>query len=164
MGRSWRYPLVGFAVASAAALLDQATKALVSAHLSLYESVKVWGSFLRITHTRNPGIAFGVSLGVLNGLFLTLLTGAGVAALTVYLVRHGREGMAKASMIGLVLGGAVGNLIDRFRLGEVVDFLDVGLGSYRWPVFNLADTVVVIGVASLLLIERQPPHRPTPPS
>lgn len=145
----------GLGTAAGAVVLDQATKASVSARLLPYESIPVLGQVVRITHTRNPGIAFGISFGVLSGWVLTLLTACGVAAIAIYLVRHGADGGGRAAMRGLVLGGAVGNLIDRLRLGEVIDFLDVGVGGYRWPVFNVADSVVVIGVALLLLTDRE---------
>jgi signal peptidase II len=147
--------LLGLATACIAVALDQLTKAAVSAELPLYETIPVIGEVVRITHTRNPGIAFGISFGMMNGWFLTALTACGVAAIAVYLIRQRSQGIGKMIMLGLILGGAVGNLIDRFRLGEVVDFLDIGVAGYRWPVFNIADSVVVIGVGLLLLVDRR---------
>ncbi|MCU0610898.1 MAG: signal peptidase II [Candidatus Eisenbacteria bacterium] len=155
--------LPGTATAAAVLACDQATKAAVSAHLSLYESIPVIGQVVRITHVRNSGIAFGLSLGVLNGTFLTILTAVGVAAIGVYLVRQSFLCVGRSMMVGLILGGAMGNLLDRFRLGEVVDFLDVGLPNLRWPVFNVADSVVVIGVVLLMLADRRDSRPSRPP-
>ncbi|MBN1423729.1 signal peptidase II [Candidatus Fermentibacteria bacterium] len=145
--------LPGAITAGLALLLDQGTKALVNSRLPLYDSIPVIGHVVRITHTRNPGIAFGVSFGILSGWFLTAVTVCGVVAITIYLVRQSPLGWRRSVMMGLILGGAIGNLIDRLRWGEVVDFLDIGLARYRWPVFNVADSVVVVGVVLLLLIE-----------
>lgn len=149
-----RFPwLPGVMTAAAALLLDQVSKAVVNSQLSLYESIPVIGNVVRITHTRNPGIAFGVSFGVLNGWFLTIITACGVGAISFYLVRQSVLGWWRSVMVGLILGGAAGNLIDRIRWGEVIDFIDIGVTRYRWPVFNVADSAVVVGVVLLLLTE-----------
>lgn len=136
--------------------LDQATKAWVMETFRLYESRPVIEGFFHLTYIRNPGAAFGLLAGhgaafrtpFFVGVTLVALGAIGVA---VKRLSAGRGWTLAA--LGLVAGGAVGNLIDRLRWGEVVDFLDVFWRSHHWPAFNVADSAITVGVALLLLEE-----------
>lgn len=140
--------------------LDQITKLLVVNSLELGESVPL-GLGFSITHSRNTGAAFGllrdlhVPLGpfVIDMTFLLGLLSAAVSVLLfVYLLRNSqRLSVLAATALGLVLAGAAGNMIDRFRLGYVVDFIHFQVGWFDFPVFNVADSCVVIGAALLVL-------------
>lgn len=132
----------------------------------------------RFVHTRNNGAAFGIFRNVdlsigpidINGTLLLGLLSLGVAlALLVYLVRHGKQLRPLPRIaLGVVMAGAVGNMIDRLRLGYVVDFIHFKVGSFDFPVFNVADASVVIGAGLLLLAglisqdPKEPTHVPSP--
>jgi signal peptidase II len=139
------------------ALLDQATKALVAAKMALGSSLPILGDVVRLTYIRNPQGVFSLHLGS-NAAFLFFSLVAILLILFYYLKIIGRSTWNRLAFC-LILGGAVGNFIDRLFLGEVRDFLDVNIpdihiGSYhldRWPVFNVADSGVTIGVVMLLL-------------
>ena len=125
---------------------DQLTKIAVDSYYNLYDSRNILGDYLQLTYVRNSGAAFGISFGTPKIMF------AVTAIVTIVLAYLFLKGTLKpSSQIGkiavvLVLGGAVGNLIDRIRMGEVIDFIDMGIGLHRWPVYNLADTYVTIGM------------------
>ena len=136
-------------VAGLIVLLDQFTKALVLKQLALYQSIVIIPGFLNLTHVHNPGGAFGFLAS--NGSILRPLVffGAAIFALGLILYFHHRTpGNYRFLSIALamVFGGAIGNLIDRFRMGVVVDFLDVCIGRYHWPAFNVADAAITVGV------------------
>ena len=107
------------------------------------------GDFFRLTYIHNPGAAFGLNMGspLLHTAFSILALG-----ILIYLYRSlaANERLLRLAL-SLVLGGAVGNIIDRLYLGEVVDFFDFGLGDLRWPIFNVADSCVTVGVLLLAL-------------
>ena len=141
---------VGLFLTSAclAFLADLITKIAVVERLQQGSSVIVVGDFIRISHVRNLGASFGLFPGNTH----TLIAISSVAALVViYLAARSRGRVPAMCFLGLILGGALGNLYDRLMLGEVIDFVDVGFGSHRWPVFNVADVAVTIGVFLLLL-------------
>jgi signal peptidase II len=141
---------VGFFLASAAfaLLADLATKEAVVRWLAPSSSVKIIDNYVRITHVRNVGASFGLFPGNTH----VLIAASSLAVLVViYLAFRSRGRISAMSFLGLILGGALGNLYDRVRLGEVVDFIDVGIGSNRWPVFNVADVAVTVGVILMLL-------------
>jgi signal peptidase II len=143
--RNWG--LFGFIIILVTAL-DQITKALVLSSIDLYGSVPVVSSFLNIVHTRNRGMAFGLLNNPSPGPAFYFLTGASVFAVILILFWFHRLKEYEKSIIpglALILGGALGNLIDRLRIGEVIDFLDLQIGSYHWPAFNLADLCISIG-------------------
>lgn len=129
-------------------LADQVSKALVQRTLHLRESVQIIGSFLKFTYILNPNGAFGLPIGG-KSFFIVFSVIAGLFIL-YYLFVLPREKTWSKGALALILGGAVGNLIDRFRFGEVIDFIDVGVRSTRWPVFNVADSGVTVGVILLL--------------
>jgi len=138
-------------------LLDQLTKVLVAARMALGSSFPVLGDAVRMTYIRNPHGAFSLQVGS-NAAFLVLSLIAILLILLFYFQLKGRSNWNRFAL-GLILGGAVGNFIDRLFLGEVRDFIDVNIpdihiGSYhldRWPVFNLADAGVTVGVIMLFV-------------
>ena len=130
----------------AAALgLDQLTKYLVKANLNVGESLPADG-FLRITYVTNSGSAFGFF--PTQTLVLTFASFIGIAFLLYYYHTHPFPGIFLRLSLGLMLGGAIGNLIDRVQFGHVVDFIDVG----PWPVFNLADSSIMVGIGIIAWI------------
>jgi signal peptidase II len=136
------------ASAAVALLADLATKKAVVSWLAPSSSVKIVDNYVRITHVRNVGASFGLFPGNTH----VLIAASSLAVLVVvYLAFRSRGRTPAMSFLGLILGGALGNLYDRVRLGEVVDFIDVGIGSNRWPVFNVADVAVTAGVVLMLL-------------
>ncbi|MCK5145475.1 signal peptidase II [bacterium] len=132
-----------------ALILDQVTKAIVRQSMVLGQSIPLVGDFLSFTYVENPGIAFGIRLG--NGTIFTVLSLLASLGILVYLITHWDEPMGIKSGLALILGGAFGNLIDRILFGKVVDFIEMGIGQYRWPVYNIADAAVVIGMGILLI-------------
>jgi signal peptidase II len=143
-------------VAGAAAVADQVTKALVVRELSLGEEVAVAGP-LAIHHVQNTGIAFGLFAGATA--IVAVITGVAIAWMIAVFARGGGRHPVLPVGLGLVIGGAASNLVDRVRLGHVTDYLDVGF----WPAFNLADTFIVVGVGVLVTAavaaERSPRQR-----
>jgi len=134
--------------------LDQATKLLVDRLMELHESRRVIDGFLRLTYVRNRGAAFGIlsdaDLPFQAGVF-SVLSLAALAAIALYAWRLPVESRLPKAALALIMGGAVGNLIDRMRLGYVIDFVDAHLGQYHWPAFNVADSAITIGVVLLVL-------------
>lgn len=131
---------------------DLVTKWLVQEHFYLGRSVDVVGDLLRLTYIVNPGAAFGINVGEYSRMIFLGLSGLAVVILTGMFRSTPSTKRLRLHAIALVVGGAVGNLVDRIRspMG-VVDFLDVGLGSFRWPVFNVADIGVTMGAVLLAL-------------
>lgn len=128
---------------------DQWTKGVVQQRLALYQRVEVIQGFFNLTHVRNPGGAFGIFGGEKGGLGSWLFVVVSLVAIgsILFLFVKTREGEKTLSFsFSLVLSGAIGNLIDRLRFGEVVDFLDFYLYSYHWPAFNVADSAICIGI------------------
>jgi signal peptidase II len=143
----------GLATAVVVAILDQLSKAAVLAHFAghSFGNRETITSFFNLALTYNRGISFGLFNGGagLNALIFSVAAAAIVAVLIYWLSRAGSPFLAIA--IGLIIGGAIGNVVDRVRLGAVVDFLDFHIGSLHWPAFNLADSAICIGVAAMLL-------------
>ncbi len=143
----------GLAVAIIVAVLDQLTKAMVLAYFGetgcAIRRAEV-SSFLDLVLTCNSGVSFGLFNRVgLNSLIFTLAATAIVVVLMVWLSRVRTNFLALA--LGLIIGGAVGNVIDRVRFGAVIDFLYFHAGSWYWPAFNLADSAICLGVGAMLL-------------
>ncbi|MBB6636338.1 signal peptidase II [Cohnella thailandensis] len=130
--------------------LDYASKKLIERSLDLYEQIPVIGDFFLITSIRNRGAAFGILEG--KRVFFILITVVVVLAILWYLHRTYKSG-SKLMLFALptVLGGAVGNFLDRALFGEVVDFLQFNFGSYTFPIFNLADVAICVGVGLIIL-------------
>lgn len=136
--------------------LDQATKIWIDRNLSYADRVPVIEGFFYLTHVRNPGAAFSLFASLDPTIRMTFFVSVGLIALAIVFSFYRKlpDGDRLSALgLGWILGGAVGNLIDRITRGEVVDFLRFHLWSgYSWPDFNLADTFIVVGVA-LLVIE-----------
>jgi signal peptidase II len=135
-------------------VLDQLTKLWAAAVLPLWASKTVIPGFFNLVHVLNKGAAFGF-LNDLDAMWRPYFFLA-ATALAIVLILHllrtvPREDTVLFTALGLILGGAVGNLTDRIRLGEVVDFLDFYIGKYHWPAFNVADVAISIGSVLLLV-------------
>jgi signal peptidase II len=143
----------GLAVAITVLALDQLSKAAVRGYFAArvageHENIT---SFFNVVLIYNRGMSFGLfnGAGGLNALLFSLVAAAIVTVLIYWLSRV--ESPLLAVAIGLIIGGAIGNVVDRIRLGAVVDFLDFHAGSWHWPAFNVADSAICIGVAVMLL-------------
>ncbi len=139
--------IVGVVVAA-----DFVTKVLVQRTFSLYQQTDVVGTYVRLTYIYNPGAAFGIHLGPYSrGIFLVLSLVALGALAAMYWYTPAADRI-RLGAIALICGGALGNLADRIRsVHGVVDFVDVGIGTLRWPVFNIADVAVTVGAVLLAL-------------
>jgi signal peptidase II len=133
-------------------ILDQATKLYIDRSLPLHSSITVINNFLNITYLRNKGAAFGILANSAYRLPFFILVSA-VAVLVIFVaVRRLREDQKFAAVsLALIFSGALGNLIDRVRLGEVIDFLDAHWFEHHWPAFNIADSAICVGVALLAI-------------
>ena len=140
-------------IAFATLLLDQLTKWLVTRQLELGEIHRVLPGLFNFIHLQNRGAAFGLFADSDSATVQALLIAFSVAALilVLFLLWRGVTSAWAGWGLGLILGGALGNLIDRLRAGSVVDFLDFHLGRYHWPAFNLADSAVVLGAIALMI-------------
>ena len=139
-------PLHVSIIVTAVIVLDQVTKYLVSTYISPFESVEIF-PFLHLLFIKNKGAAFGMFRHLGSNFFIGLSFGAII--IIIYLLKksiYSRLGLS------LVLGGAIGNLIDRIRFGEVVDFIDVSIGDFHWLAFNIADTSLTIGISVIFLL------------
>ena len=133
-------------------ILDQITKYLVEKHIRLYEVIPVIPGFFNLTHVRNKGAAFGILSGlpgVWRSLFFVTFTLIAVAVIAA-LLRKTHERLLVIAF-SLIMSGAIGNVIDRVRYGEVVDFIQWYVKSWYWPSFNVADSAISIGVVLLAL-------------
>ena len=144
-----------FSAIVVALLSDQITKALVVAHIDPWRPIPIIEGFFTLTHVRNPGAAFGLLRDLPDSIrtpfFLSVSCIAILFAFSFYRKLGPGERLA-ALAVGMILGGAIGNTIDRIRFGEVVDFLQFRLwGGFVWPDFNLADSWIVGGVGLLLI-------------
>ena len=149
-----RWRLLGW-VAGPVLALDQATKLHVHNTFALYESRPVVENFFALTYIRNSGSAFGLLSRYdpdLLRIFFPAVTVLAVVLLLWYLSRVPSAEARSLWGVCLVIGGAAGNGVDRFRIGQVIDFLDVHwYGVYHWPAFNVADSAICLGVGLLLL-------------
>jgi signal peptidase II len=134
------------------ALLDQLTKVYIDTTFALYQSLSVIEDFFHITYLRNPGAAFGILSD--NAIRIPFFIGVSILAvigILWYLRKVDSRDRWQHFALGLIFSGAVGNLIDRIRLGEVIDFLDVHWYQYHWPAFNIADSAICVGVVIMFL-------------
>lgn len=145
--------------------LDLMTKQIASEHLTLYRPRHVT-SWLNLTLAHNYGAAFSLlsQAGGWQRWLFTLLASAVTVVLVVWLFRLRRDEWRTALALSLIIGGAVGNLVDRVTLGYVVDFIDVYYKTWHWPAFNLADSAITCGIIlmlldALLLALKKPPDR-----
>ena len=148
-----RYLLLAL-LAGAIVGIDQATKLSIVQSMRLNESIPIVPNLFSLTYIRNPGAAFGLLAGSSDAFRMVFFGVTSLFALallgTILFRLPKKDWMGQLSIAG-ILGGAVGNLIDRLRYGEVIDFLDVYVDSYHWPAFNVADSAISIGVVFLII-------------
>lgn len=130
-------------------LIDQWTKWLIVKTMNLGESIEVIDQFFYITSHRNTGAAWGILEGQMG--FFYVITVAVIIFIIYYMQKYARNSYLLGISLGLILGGAIGNFIDRVFRKEVVDFINTFIFSYDFPVFNIADSALVIGVALLMI-------------
>jgi signal peptidase II len=157
-----------FSVALLVVLLDRWTKHVAATRIGLYAHIQIIPGFFRLTHTENAGAAFSLFANSAAHWRNGLLIGFSILAMVIVAVLLWKQvrGLTTIGIaLSLILGGAAGNLWDRVASGRVVDFLLFYIKQYQWPVFNLADTLIVIG-AALLVIEIlfQRPHKDEVPA
>jgi signal peptidase II len=141
------------AIALAVIVLDQLTKALVRHDLRLYETYEIIPGLASLVHGRNVGMAFGVFSGgglPAQAVVLAVLSGVVLLVVLAHWRRLAEGPILLRIALALIAGGAVGNLIDRVRLGYVTDFVHLYWGGHQWPDFNLADSAISIGIVMLL--------------
>lgn len=162
MGGS-RYMVLAF-VTAATILVDQVSKAYIMRTMRLHESIPIIPGFFSLTYIRNPGAAFGILASSSTGFRLLFFGVTSLFALvllgTIFFRLRQDDWVGQLSIAG-ILGGAVGNLLDRLRLGEVIDFLDCYIEGYHWPAFNVADAAISVGVFFLILhfaLEKKEPE------
>jgi signal peptidase II len=165
----YRVRAAHFLLAFVVVVLDRCTKRLVATHIAMYAHIQIIPGFFRLTHTENTGAAFSLFADSPSHWKTVMLIAFSLAAMVVVSVLLWKQ-MRALSMTGialaLILGGAVGNLWDRLARGRVVDFLLFYIKQYQWPVFNLADSAIVVG-ASLLVLEillGRPKRTTSPPA
>lgn len=142
-------------------VLDQWTKWLVEVHLPHSASHPVLPGFFNLTHVKNTGVAFGLfaSHGADGGAWLLIVMGiVALAAVFLYFRLAPAKNRLLLYSLALIVGGAVGNLIDRLASGAVTDFLDVYVGTYHWPAFNVADSAITVGIG-LMIVDSFRSHR-----
>lgn len=130
-------------------LLDQLTKWFVVTNMYLHEQIPIIDNVLYFTSHRNKGAAFGILQGQI-WLFV-IVTIIVVGFVIYYIQKHAKDSILLGTSLGLVLGGAIGNFLDRIFRGEVVDFIDVYIFTYDFAIFNVADMALVVGVGLLML-------------
>ena len=134
-------------------VLDQATKVYIDRTMALHSSITVVEGFFNLTYLRNKGAAFGVLADSAYRIPFFLLVSSVAALVILVVIKRLREDQRIAAVsLSLIFSGAIGNLIDRVRLGEVIDFLDVHWKGHHWPAFNVADSAICVGVF-LLAVE-----------
>ncbi|MFQ5750644.1 MAG: signal peptidase II [bacterium] len=131
-------------------LFDQLSKLIVKYFFNLGVSHNIIGDVVRLTYIENPGMAFGIQIG--GQTFFTVFATLATIIIFIYIVRTRDEKMPLRFSLALILGGAIGNLIDRFLYGKVIDFVDIGIGNTRWPIFNVADSAVTVGMIILVTV------------
>ena len=142
-----------FVIFAAAIVLDQVSKLAVAGNLAPYSAVNVIPGFFNLTHIYNPGGAFGFFATQSQGVRTFVFIGMAFAALGLILwffKNTPKEFVWLRAAYSMILGGAVGNLIDRIRMGHVIDFLDVYFKDMHWPAFNIADSFITMGMAVII--------------
>ena len=159
-------------IALAIIALDAWTKTLVASRIDLHDSITLIPDFFQLVHVRNTGAAFGIGANAESRIVPLLLNIGAIGVFFVVVAYAFRTAVTdRVLQIGLhlILGGAIGNLIDRFRLGYVVDFLDVYMNwggvAHHWPAFNVADSAICIGIGLLFLdMRKKPEEQPALPA
>lgn len=130
-------------------LIDISSKYIISKIVTLGNSIDIIKNFLRISYVKNTGAAFSILDG--NTLFVTIIGIVIIIMIIWYLYKNKVNKMIDKIGYSLILGGSIGNLFDRVCYGYVRDFIDIQIGEYNYPIFNLADSFIVIGVILLLI-------------
>ena len=141
-------------IAGAIVALDQVAKALVDRYLELHESHTLVEGLARLTYVQNRGAAFGILSDAdlpYQSVLFSIVSIIALGAIAVYAWKLPITSRLPQAALALIMGGAVGNLLDRMRLGYVIDYVDVYWGRHHWPAFNVADSAISIGVALLVL-------------
>jgi signal peptidase II len=163
-GGAPRLRLLYLSLAVVVIVLDQITKAVVSAKIPIHATITVIPGFFDLTHVRNTGAAFGLFAGNASSgrtLLLTLVAALVFCGVVFYAWRSPAHDALLQTALAFISGGAVGNLIDRIRFNSVTDFLRFYLGAHEWPSFNVADSAITMGVALLAWdIWRRPDQEP----
>ena len=131
-------------------LIDQIIKVVITTNLKIADSINIITNFFRITYLQNTGAAWSILSG--NKIVLILITIIALFLIYYFLLKNKTLKNIEYILYGILIGGILGNLIDRIRFGYVIDYLDFNFGSYRYPVFNLADICIVISIILLVLI------------
>lgn len=140
-------------LAAAVVVVDQVVKAWLVATIDPGESIPIVGDLLRLIHTRNSGAVFGLFRD--NAFLFGLASIVVIGLIVAFHARSGRSAYLSVTL-GLLLGGAIGNLTDRLRLGYVIDFVDAGIGTLRFYTFNVADAAISLSVLMLILLAIRP--------
>ena len=140
-------------IAAVIAVVDQLTKWLVLRCVSEVRPIPVIDGFFQIVNWRNTGAAWGIFRDY--NIVLAIISGLTVLALYIFRHTFGVHRTVPAVALGLIVGGIVGNVVDRVRLGSVVDFLDFYIGRNHWPAFNVADSAICIGVVLYIIVSWQ---------
>lgn len=155
-----RWSLFGIVVA-VGVVLDQVSKLAIDRSMQLHQSFPVIDGIMNVTYVRNRGAAFSfLSEASWRLPFFVVVTLIACAVIVVALRRMAADQTLGQLAVSMVFAGALGNLIDRIRVGEVVDFIDVYWRQYHWPAFNVADMFICVGVALVLLDMIRPPQEP----
>lgn len=139
-----------YVIAVVMIVIDQWTKYLVIENMTIGESIPIIENIFYLTSHRNPGAAWGILQGQMWFFYMITLIVVGI--IIYYIEHYAKTNRLLGISLGLVLGGAIGNLIDRVRFQEVVDFVDVYIFSYDYPIFNVADSSLVVGVILIGII------------
>jgi len=131
-------------------IVDQIIKFIIKANMNIADTINIIPNFFRITFLKNEGAAFSMLSG--NRLLFIFITILVLVLFYFFLLKNKKIDNIKQILYGLLLGGIVGNLIDRIIYGYVIDYLDFNLGEFNYPVFNLADSLIVISVICLIII------------
>ncbi len=143
LSRIKKPPITYFIISLIVLILDQATKLIIVRYIHPYETVQIL-PFFRIVSVRNPGAAFGMFQG-LGPLFFIIISFIAIGIISFMIIKGKDDGLS----LSFILGGALGNLVDRIRLGHVIDFLDLYVGKHHWPAFNVADSALTLGIVLL---------------
>ena len=156
-----RWPIF-FGVAAVVVVLDQLSKTWLRSMLDPGERLSVIGDLVRFIHGQNSGALFGLFR---DQAYLFAIVSIGVVALIIWYHRSSGRNTVLSVALGLLLGGALGNMIDRLRLGHVTDWVDAGIGDLRFYTFNVADASISIAILLLIVLALWPARRePTPPA
>ena len=131
-------------------IIDQVIKVIVDTNMKLADSINVITNFFRITYLQNTGAAWSVLSG--NKIVLIMITIIALFLIYFFLLKNKKLRNIEYILYGLLIGGILGNLIDRIRFGYVIDYLDFNFGSYHYPVFNFADICIVVSIVLMVII------------